>query len=165
MVVDVSCSQSEKKFYRLSLLFLGVIGAASAKSRSKLKRTGCLDTVTTVLARHVLLNAMSRNKGHSGKDAILPADVEWVTILTTDGDSQRLPTNTTPNPDAEGHVNYMQPLGLDNPFAVKWRLAIGKALAEMHKYPNYSTYYLKIQKDVYMLRFYRGQDLGASSMA
>ena len=94
----------------------------------------------------VLLSAMSRSKGYSGKDASIPADVEWVTIEVTDGDSRRWPTNTTPNPDSEGHVNYMQPLGLDSTFAVKWRLTIGKALAEMHKYPNYSMHLLEIQK-------------------
>lgn len=85
---------------------------------------------------------MSRNKGYSGKDAVLPPDVEWVHLEESDGDSSRWPTNTNPNPDQEGHVNYMLPLDLDNAVAVKWRLAIGKALAEMHQYPGYGTWYV-----------------------
>lgn len=82
---------------------------------------------------------MSRIRSHSGKEGVLPNDVEWVVIGTSDGDPARWPTNTSPIPDGEGHINYMKLLDLDNTFAIKWRLQIGKALAEMHKYPGFGT--------------------------
>ena len=80
---------------------------------------------------------MSRNRNHSGKESVLPSDVEWVVIEASDGSPTRWPTNTEPNPDGEGHINYMKLLGNDNSFAIKWRLQIGKALAEMLKYPGF----------------------------
>ncbi|KAI5123523.1 hypothetical protein M0805_006683 [Coniferiporia weirii] len=71
-----------------------------------------------------------------GKDGVLPENPKWLTIDATDGDARRWPSNTAPNPDAEGHVNFMAPLSVDHGQSIKWRLVIGKALAEMLEYPD-----------------------------
>ncbi len=76
------------------------------------------------------------------KDGVLPPDPLWITFEDTDGDSRRWPTNTTPVPDAEGHVNYMQPLAIDHPNAIKWRLICGASIAEMLNYPDYREFFL-----------------------
>ncbi|KAH8116442.1 hypothetical protein DFH11DRAFT_1506352 [Phellopilus nigrolimitatus] len=77
---------------------------------------------------------MSANRAHKG--SVLPNNPRWVTIEATDGDARRWPTNTSYNPDAEGYVNFMQPLSLDDPLSIKWRIIIGQRLAEMLQYPD-----------------------------
>ncbi|THH07398.1 hypothetical protein EW145_g3409 [Phellinidium pouzarii] len=96
-----------------------------------------------VLPHHVtqvaplLGTTMARSR--LGKEATLPENPKWVTIDASDGDTRRWPTMTSPEPDAQGCINFMQPLSVDNGQSIKWRLIIGKALAEMHKYPDHDS--------------------------
>lgn len=71
-----------------------------------------------------------------GKEGVIPSNPKWVVIEASDGDSQRWPTNTTSNPDAEGNVNFMRPVSIDDGLAIKWRATIGQALAEMLNYDD-----------------------------
>lgn len=70
------------------------------------------------------------------KDGVLPPDPSWIVINESDGDSRRWPTNTTEVVDAEGQVNFMQPLPVDHPAAIKWRISCGAAIADLLKYPD-----------------------------
>lgn len=62
---------------------------------------------------------------------LLIEDPEWVTISISDGDEHCRPTNTKQCVDKDGEVNFMEPLGVDHGFSIKWRRAIGQKLAEM----------------------------------
>ena len=68
---------------------------------------------------------------------MLPSDPKWFVIDASDGDPRRWPANTSPNPDSEGNVNYMQPIPIDSPLTTKWRTTIGQRLAEMLDYPDH----------------------------
>jgi hypothetical protein len=48
----------------------------------------------------------------------------------TDGDAKQLPTNTREVVDADGQVNYMKPLGLDDSSNVHWRCQVAMKIAE-----------------------------------
>lgn len=61
---------------------------------------------------------------------ILPTNPTWLEFERSDGDPANWPTNTTREVDHEGHVNYMRVNTLDEPLAIKWRVEVGKALAE-----------------------------------
>jgi hypothetical protein len=57
-------------------------------------------------------------------------DTVFLDFPRTDGDDSRWPTNTTRIVDADGQVNFMEPLDVDESGqARKWRSAIGKAIA------------------------------------
>ncbi|KAL5531470.1 hypothetical protein ACEPAG_4347 [Sanghuangporus baumii] len=70
------------------------------------------------------------------KEGKLPRNPKWIEINATDGDVSRWPSNTTSNPDSEGNVNFMHPVSVDDGAAIKWRVVIGQALAEMLNYPE-----------------------------
>ena len=97
--------------------------------------------VATIAARLSYRHAYSFSvtdamRNISLKDGVLPPNPSWVVINESDGDARRWPTNTTEVVDAEGQVNFMQPLPIDHPAAIKWRITCGAAIAELLKYPN-----------------------------
>ncbi|KAJ6581572.1 hypothetical protein B0H19DRAFT_1369885 [Mycena capillaripes] len=71
---------------------------------------------------------MSAHRNHSNKHA-LPTNPTFIDFPRSDGDSTLWPTNTTREIDAEGCVNYMQPVGLDEPLSIKWRVGVGDAIS------------------------------------
>ena len=83
---------------------------------------------------------MVRTINLSTKDGVLPPDPTWIAFERSDGNTSRLPTNTSADPDSEGNVNFMQPLSLDNPQAIKWRVTVGKGVAAMLNYADRGTY-------------------------
>ncbi|KAJ7782034.1 hypothetical protein DFH07DRAFT_728887 [Mycena maculata] len=68
------------------------------------------------------------HRSHSTKHA-LPANPSWVDFPRSDGDPRLWPTNTTREVDEEGCVNYMQPVDLDEPLSIKWRMGVGDAIS------------------------------------
>ena len=78
-------------------------------------------------------------KSRLPKQGTLPSNPRWLVIEATDGDPSRWPKNTVSNPDAEGNVNFMDPVSVEDGAAIKWRLVIGQALAEMLDYPDVGT--------------------------
>lgn len=74
------------------------------------------------------LLAFMSHRGHSNKHA-LPSNPTYIVFPRTDGDSALWPTNTTREIDAEGCVNFMQRVGLDEPLSVKWRVGVGDAIS------------------------------------
>ena len=73
------------------------------------------------------------------KQATLPNNPKWFVIEATDADPSRWPKNTLSNPDAEGNVNFMDPVSVEDGVAIKWRIVVGQALAEMLSYPDVGT--------------------------
>ncbi|KAJ6591499.1 hypothetical protein DFH09DRAFT_974599 [Mycena vulgaris] len=71
---------------------------------------------------------MSSHRNHSNKHA-LPPNPTFIDFTRSDGDPTLWPQNTTREVDQEGHVNYMQPVGLDEPLSVKWRVGVGDAIS------------------------------------
>jgi hypothetical protein len=59
----------------------------------------------------------------------LPPNPHWIEFVRTDGNADRLPRDTTFNPDSQGHVNFMRPVTDDESASIGWRIAFGKALA------------------------------------
>lgn len=70
----------------------------------------------------------------------LPANPSWLEFERSDGDSFNWPTNTTREVDHEGHVNYMRICAIDEPLCIKWRVEVGKALAEHLELQRESCY-------------------------
>lgn len=75
------------------------------------------------------------------KQTTLPSSLTWITIQNTDGDISRWPKNTIHEPDNDGYVNSMRPVSIEDGVAIRWRIVIGEALAQMLRYPITSTYY------------------------
>ncbi|KAJ6518874.1 hypothetical protein C8R45DRAFT_8229 [Mycena sanguinolenta] len=82
------------------------------------------------------------HRSHSSKHA-LPDNPTFIEFPRSDGDSSLFPTNTTRIVDGEGCVNYMQPVGLDEPLSVKWRVGVGDAISVAKQLPNGKSYVLK----------------------
>ena len=99
------------------------------------------------------------------KDVALPPDPSWITFEDTDGDSRRWPTNTTPVVDAEGQVNYMAPLDIDHPAAIKWRIICGASIAEIMKYPDYRECSCRYSYSSSSSRGLRNQEVRAQVVA
>ena len=60
----------------------------------------------------------------------LPPNPVYLDFEKTDGDPKQLPTNTTEVVDADGQVNYMKPVGLDDSSNVHWRCQVAVKVAE-----------------------------------
>lgn len=99
------------------------------------------DLLATVTSRGPqVVYSMARSRSINPNAIRLPENVVWITIDETDANSHRWPTNTTANPDADGHVNFMQPLALDCSASIKWRMTCGASIAEMQKMPDHRAY-------------------------
>jgi len=68
----------------------------------------------------------------------LPKNPTYKSFERSDGDQKTWPTNTTRIIDHEGHVNYMDPVTLDMPIAIKWRIQVGEALGNALGWPSKS---------------------------
>jgi hypothetical protein len=86
-----------------------------------------LDALTTK-GQHLPVMSSHSHRNHSNKHA-LPSNPAFIEFTRSDGDSALWPTNTTREIDEEGCVNFMQPVGLDEPLSVKWRVGVGDALS------------------------------------
>ncbi|KAJ7247607.1 hypothetical protein B0H12DRAFT_736890 [Mycena haematopus] len=75
------------------------------------------------------------HRSHSTKHT-LPDNPTFIDFPRSDGDSTLFPTNTTRIVDDEGCVNFMQPVGLDEPLSVKWRVGVGDAISVALQLPN-----------------------------
>ncbi|KAF8216578.1 hypothetical protein K438DRAFT_1703576 [Mycena galopus ATCC 62051] len=82
------------------------------------------------------------HKGHSNKHA-LPPNPTYIDFPRTDGDSSLWPTNNTRVVDHEGCVNFMQPVGMDEPLSIKWRVGVGDAISVALKLPGDHNYVLR----------------------
>ena len=60
----------------------------------------------------------------------LPPNPEFLDFERTDGDAKQWPTNTKEVVDADGNVNYMKPLNLDDGPSIHWRCQLGMKIAE-----------------------------------
>ncbi|KAK0214792.1 hypothetical protein IW262DRAFT_1277891 [Armillaria fumosa] len=85
---------------------------------------------------------MSARRQHSDKHT-LPANPTYRTIEFSDGNPSLWPRNTTEIVDQDGHVNFMQPIDLDIPIAIRWRVALGAAVANAMNWPVGPTYVLQ----------------------
>ncbi|KAJ7823025.1 hypothetical protein B0H13DRAFT_2291322 [Mycena leptocephala] len=85
---------------------------------------------------------MSAHRNHSTKHA-LPNNPAYIDFPRTDGDSALWPTNTTREIDAEGCVNYMQPVTLDESICIKWRVGVGDAISVALKLPGGQPHVLR----------------------
>lgn len=59
----------------------------------------------------------------------LSATPTFLEFQRSDGNANLWPTNTTRIVDQEGHVNFMQVMGLESPVVMKWRSLAAKAIA------------------------------------
>jgi hypothetical protein len=66
----------------------------------------------------------------------LPANPRWITFTRSDADASNHPTDTTWRRDADGLVNFMKPIALDEGFSIGWRIGFGKALAAKLNLPG-----------------------------
>lgn len=66
----------------------------------------------------------------------LPSNVVYLEFPRTDGQRSRWPQNTTEMIDPQGHVNFMLPVpDLETSLNRKWRVEVGKKVAEMLRKP------------------------------
>jgi len=79
------------------------------------------------------MSARSVAGGHT-----LPPNPEFLDFDRTDGDAKQWPTNTKEVVDADGNVNYMKPLGLDDSSDIHWRRQIAIKVAERQGRPRTS---------------------------
>lgn len=66
----------------------------------------------------------------------MPKETHELDFERTDGEESLWPTNTRRIVDADGHVNYMHPVALDDEWAVRWRKSIGGGVADLLKLPR-----------------------------
>ncbi|PBK99726.1 hypothetical protein ARMGADRAFT_985610 [Armillaria gallica] len=85
---------------------------------------------------------MSARRQHSDKHT-LPANPTYRTIDSSDGREDLWPRNTTEIVDQDGHVNFMEPIELDIPIAIRWRVALGAAVANAMNWPVGPSYVLQ----------------------
>ncbi|KAK0202550.1 hypothetical protein DFS33DRAFT_1341073 [Desarmillaria ectypa] len=85
---------------------------------------------------------MSARRQCSDKRA-LPANPTYRTIDCSDGREELWPHNTTEIADEDGHVNFMQPIELDNSIAIRWRVSLGASVANAMNWPVGPSYVLK----------------------
>ncbi|KAI5999311.1 hypothetical protein F5J12DRAFT_847501 [Pisolithus orientalis] len=84
------------------------------------------------------MSARGVSTGH-----VLPANPSFIDFLTSDGDTDQWPTNTTRVVDSEGHVNFMRPVPLDESLCIKWRCEVGASLAVRLNKPVGPSYVLR----------------------
>ncbi|KAG7445019.1 uncharacterized protein BT62DRAFT_970236 [Guyanagaster necrorhizus] len=85
---------------------------------------------------------MSARRQYSDKHT-LPENPTYRTIDYSDGKEDHWPRNTTEVVDEDGHVNFMQPIELDNSIAIRWRASIGASVANSMKWPVGPSYVLQ----------------------
>ncbi|KIP03007.1 hypothetical protein PHLGIDRAFT_78231 [Phlebiopsis gigantea 11061_1 CR5-6] len=73
----------------------------------------------------------------------LPPDPSWVSIPRTDGDRKNWPANTEKVVSADGHVNFMRPVPIDEGVCITWRCQLGTRVAAALGLPLGPTYVLK----------------------
>ncbi|KAJ7759250.1 hypothetical protein B0H16DRAFT_1534976 [Mycena metata] len=93
---------------------------------------------------------MSTHRNHSAKHA-LPSNPAYIDFPRSDGDSTLWPTNTSRIIDNEGCVNFMDPVPLDAPLSVKWRMGAGDAICVALKLPGSQPYVLRDFPDGYRM--------------
>ncbi|KAJ3543210.1 hypothetical protein NMY22_g3221 [Coprinellus aureogranulatus] len=59
----------------------------------------------------------------------VPDDPIWIDITRSDGEQRTWPSNTTYIEDANGEINWMKHVPIDQDVALRWRLAVGNAIA------------------------------------
>lgn len=67
---------------------------------------------------------------------VIPPDATWITFERSDASPDRWPTNTTPNADNTGFMNYMKLLHIDDEKANNWRIVIANDVARLLDYPR-----------------------------
>lgn len=68
----------------------------------------------------------------------LPESSHFLEFQRSDGDPRTWPSHTTRSIDSDGHVNFMQYVDIDASYAVRWRVAAGKAAAAALELPSVS---------------------------
>ncbi|KAF8239404.1 hypothetical protein L208DRAFT_1237893 [Tricholoma matsutake] len=81
----------------------------------------------------------------------LPESSHFLEFQRSDGDPRTWPSHTTRSIDSDGHVNFMQYVDIDASYAVRWRVAAGKAAAAALELPTGPNYVLKSWPDGYRL--------------
>lgn len=66
----------------------------------------------------------------------LSASPTYLDFLRTDGNVSSWPTQTTRIIDAEGHVNYYEPLTPEHPQHIRWRTTVADAVARHLNMPG-----------------------------
>jgi hypothetical protein len=70
------------------------------------------------------------------KGRTLPAHPHYLEFERSDGDARFWPTNTTKVVAADGTVNFMRPVPLDEAASVGWRCGIGAGVAKLMNLPD-----------------------------
>ncbi|KAF7365507.1 Actin-related protein 8 [Mycena venus] len=73
----------------------------------------------------------------------LPPNSEFIEFPRSDGDSTLWPTATKKEVDADGCVNFMKPVGLNESVSNKWRVDVADAISSELKLPGGKNYVLK----------------------
>ncbi|KAH9072082.1 hypothetical protein EDB83DRAFT_2220334 [Lactarius deliciosus] len=73
----------------------------------------------------------------------LPPDPVYLDFGKSDGDTKQLPTNTKEVVGADGQVNYMKPLELDDSSNIHWRSQVAMKIAERLGRPSGKNYVLR----------------------
>ncbi|KAH9004752.1 hypothetical protein EDB86DRAFT_3240635 [Lactarius hatsudake] len=73
----------------------------------------------------------------------LPPDPVYLDFGKSDGDTKQLPTNTKEVVGADGQVNYMKPLELDDSSNIHWRSQVALKIAERLGRPSGKNYVLR----------------------
>ncbi|KAF8269802.1 hypothetical protein EI94DRAFT_1724363 [Lactarius quietus] len=81
----------------------------------------------------------------------LPANPVYLEFGKSDGDTKQLPANTKEVVDADGQVNYMKLLTLDDSSNIHWRTQIAMKVAERMGKPAGSSYVLRSWPEGYNL--------------
>ncbi|RDB20827.1 hypothetical protein Hypma_012012 [Hypsizygus marmoreus] len=79
----------------------------------------------------------------SEKQISIPENAHFLDFERSDGDPKSWPTNTTRIVDEEGHVNFMQPLTINDPASVRWRIGVAQGIAAALKLPEGPEYVLR----------------------
>ncbi|KAI9451685.1 hypothetical protein BJY52DRAFT_1125022 [Lactarius psammicola] len=81
----------------------------------------------------------------------LPPNPVYLDFGKSDGDTKQLPTNTREVVDADGQVNYMKPLELDDSSNIHWRSQVAMKVAERLGRPSGKNYVLRSWPEGYHL--------------
>ncbi|KAG5654357.1 hypothetical protein H0H81_003815 [Sphagnurus paluster] len=72
----------------------------------------------------------------SEKGSDIPINPHYIDFERTDGDKSTWPKNTQEILDSAGEVNFLKPLEIDHPHAIRWRLGAAKGIAIANKLPG-----------------------------
>ncbi|KAG6890321.1 hypothetical protein C0995_009528 [Termitomyces sp. Mi166 len=79
----------------------------------------------------------------SDKAIEMPNNPYFFDFERSDGNPSRWPPNTTRIVDSSGEVNYMQPLTLEHPQSMRWRLGVAQGIAAATGMPASPSYILR----------------------